>query len=65
MTASVVGHGDRVFNVVLSPDSTTIATVSGDETICLWKSFELDPVQKKAKEKMVKSTSSIIHQSIR
>uniref|UniRef100_H3DCT1 Cell division cycle 20 homolog n=1 Tax=Tetraodon nigroviridis TaxID=99883 RepID=H3DCT1_TETNG len=59
------GHGDRVFNVALSPDYSTIATVSGDETICLWKSFELDPVQKKAKEKMVKSKSSIIHQSIR
>lgn len=65
MTVCVVGHGDRVLSVALSPDYSTIATLSGDETICLWKSFELDPVQKKAKEKMVKSTSSIIHQSIR
>ncbi|TWW73293.1 Cell division cycle protein 20 -like protein p55CDC [Takifugu flavidus] len=45
------GHDDRVFNVTLSPDASTIATISGDEIICLWKSFEMDPV-KKAKEKM-------------
>uniref|UniRef100_A0A674N1L8 Cell division cycle 20 homolog n=1 Tax=Takifugu rubripes TaxID=31033 RepID=A0A674N1L8_TAKRU len=58
------GHDDRVFNVTLSPDASTIATISGDEIICLWKSFEMDPV-KKAKEKMVKSTTNITHQSIR
>lgn len=60
-----LGHEDRVLSVILSPDGSTIASVAGDETIRLWKSFELDPVKKKAKEKLTKSTSSGMHQSIR
>ncbi|KAM4605617.1 cell division cycle protein 20 homolog [Polymixia lowei] len=63
--ADLNGHEDRVLNLTLSPDSSTIAAIAGDETVRLWKSFELDPVKKKAKERMVKSTSSVIHQSIR
>ncbi|XP_061588269.1 cell division cycle protein 20 homolog [Cololabis saira] len=63
--AELNGHEDRVLNMILSPDSSTIATIAGDETIRLWKSFEIDPVKKKAKERLVKSTSSVIHQSIR
>ncbi|KAM9322331.1 cell division cycle protein 20 homolog isoform 2-T2 [Pholidichthys leucotaenia] len=59
------GPEDRVLSMILSPDSSTIATLAGDETVRLWKSFELDPVRKKAKDKMVKSTSGVIHQSIR
>ncbi|XP_027875201.1 cell division cycle protein 20 homolog [Xiphophorus couchianus] len=59
------GHDGRVLSLVLSPDNTTVATVAGDETIRLWKSFEMDPVKKKAKEKLFSSASSVIHQSIR
>ncbi|KAF1383859.1 hypothetical protein PFLUV_G00136220 [Perca fluviatilis] len=62
--AELKGHEDRVLSLILSPDCSTIATVAGDETIRMWKSFEVDPV-KKAKERLVKSTSSVIHQSIR
>lgn len=61
----ILGHEDRVLSLILSPDCSTIATVAGDETIRLWNSFELDPVKKKAKERMAKPTSSVIHQSIR
>lgn len=60
-----LGHEDRVLSLTLSPDNSTVASVAGDETIRLWKSFEVDPVKKKAKERLVKSTSSVIHQSIR
>uniref|UniRef100_A0A3Q4HRU4 Cell division cycle 20 homolog n=1 Tax=Neolamprologus brichardi TaxID=32507 RepID=A0A3Q4HRU4_NEOBR len=63
--AELNGHDDRVLSLTLSPDCSTVATVAADETIRLWKSFEMDPVKKKAKERMVKSTSSVIHQSIR
>ncbi|XP_068604454.1 cell division cycle protein 20 homolog [Brachionichthys hirsutus] len=63
--AELSAHEDRVLNLALSPDRSTVATVAGDETIRLWKSFELDPAKKKAKERMVLSTSSAIHQSIR
>nr|XP_015812424.2 cell division cycle protein 20 homolog [Nothobranchius furzeri] len=59
------GHENRVLSLVLNPDCSTVASVAGDETIRLWASFEMDPVKKKAKERMVKSTSSAIHQSIR
>uniref|UniRef100_A0A8D0AJI2 Cell division cycle 20 homolog n=1 Tax=Sander lucioperca TaxID=283035 RepID=A0A8D0AJI2_SANLU len=62
--AELKGHEDRVLSLILSPDCSTVATVAGDETIRMWKSFEVDPV-KKAKERLVKSTSSVIHQSIR
>ncbi|KAF7653013.1 hypothetical protein LDENG_00088200 [Lucifuga dentata] len=63
--AELNGHEDRVLNLTLSPDSSTVATVAGDETVRLWKSFELDPVKKKAKERMANTTRSVIHQSIR
>lgn len=63
--AELNGHEDRVLNVTLSPDGTTVATVAGDETVRLWKSFEVDPIQKKAKERMGQSARSVIHQSIR
>ncbi|XP_028988145.1 cell division cycle protein 20 homolog [Betta splendens] len=63
--AELNGHEDRVLNLTLSPDCSTIASVAGDETIRLWKSFEVDPVKKKVKERTIKSTSSVIHQSIR
>lgn len=63
--AELSGHEDRVLSLVLSPDNSTIATVAGDETIRMWKSFELDPIKKKAKDRVAKSTSGGIHQSIR
>uniref|UniRef100_A0A674DRF4 Cell division cycle 20 homolog n=1 Tax=Salmo trutta TaxID=8032 RepID=A0A674DRF4_SALTR len=56
------GHEDKILNLTMSPDCSTIATVAGDGTVRFWKSFELDPV-KKANE--MKSTSSIIHTAIR
>ncbi|TNN40607.1 Cell division cycle protein 20 [Liparis tanakae] len=62
--AELNGHEDRVLSLLLSPDCSTVATVAGDETIRLWKSFEMDPV-KKAKEGLVKSTRGVISQSIR
>uniref|UniRef100_A0A8C3G413 Cell division cycle 20 homolog n=1 Tax=Cyclopterus lumpus TaxID=8103 RepID=A0A8C3G413_CYCLU len=62
--AELNGHEDRVLSLILSPDASTVATVAGDETIRLWKSFEMDPV-KKAKEGLVKSTRGAISQSIR
>uniref|UniRef100_UPI0037E83F20 cell division cycle protein 20 homolog n=1 Tax=Semicossyphus pulcher TaxID=241346 RepID=UPI0037E83F20 len=63
--AELNGHEDRVLSLTLSPDRSTVATVAGDETIRLWKCFEVDPVEKKAKDRMMKSTHSVIHQSIR
>ncbi|KAJ3594962.1 hypothetical protein NHX12_004267 [Muraenolepis orangiensis] len=61
--AELAGHEDRVLNLALSPDGSTVATVAGDETVRLWKGFELDPIKKKTER--IKSASSVIHQSIR
>lgn len=57
--AELEGHEDRVLNLGLSPDGSTVASVAADETIRLWKSFEKDAVKKP------KPTSSIIQQHIR
>uniref|UniRef100_A0A8C2DZ08 Cell division cycle protein 20 homolog n=1 Tax=Cyprinus carpio TaxID=7962 RepID=A0A8C2DZ08_CYPCA len=57
--AELEGHEDRVLNLALSPDGSTVASVAADETIRLWKSFEKDAVKKP------KPTSSIIQQHIR
>ncbi|XP_062843731.1 cell division cycle protein 20 homolog isoform X2 [Trichomycterus rosablanca] len=55
------GHEGRILNLTLSPDGSTVASVSADETIRLWKCFEKDPA-KKAKPA---GSSSIIQQHIR
>uniref|UniRef100_A0A8C2F236 Cell division cycle 20 homolog n=1 Tax=Cyprinus carpio TaxID=7962 RepID=A0A8C2F236_CYPCA len=57
--AELEGHEDRVLNLALSPDASTVASVAADETIRLWKSFEKDAIKKP------KLTSSIIQQHIR
>ncbi|KAK7945634.1 hypothetical protein WMY93_001362 [Mugilogobius chulae] len=63
--AELNGHGDRVLSVIMSPDNTAMASVAGDETIQIWKSFEVDPVKKKAMDRLVKPTTTALHHSIR
>ncbi|XP_072312215.1 cell division cycle protein 20 homolog [Eucyclogobius newberryi] len=63
--AELSGHGDRVLSVILSPDNSAMATVAGDETIQIWNSFEVDPVKKKAMDRMNKPATTGLHQSIR
>lgn len=58
------GHTARVLNLALSPDSNTVASAAADETLRLWKCFEVDPATKKEKDK-ARAGKSIIHQSIR
>lgn len=58
------GHDERVLNMALSPDGTTVASLAADETIRLWKSFEVDP-KKKAKDKTPISLHSAFTRSIR
>ncbi|XP_055049756.2 cell division cycle protein 20 homolog [Misgurnus anguillicaudatus] len=57
--AELEGHEDRILNLALSPDGSTVASIAADETVRLWKCFEKDPVKKP------KPTSSIIQQHIR
>ncbi|XP_066508568.1 cell division cycle protein 20 homolog [Hoplias malabaricus] len=55
----LAGHEGRILNLALSPDCTTLASISSDESIRLWKSFEKDPTKKP------KPSSSLIQQHIR
>lgn len=57
--AELEGHEDRVLNLAMSPDGSTVASVAADETIRLWKGFEKDAIKKP------KPTNSIIQQRIR
>ncbi|XP_077190232.1 cell division cycle protein 20 homolog [Paroedura picta] len=57
------GHNARVLSLTMSPDGSTVASAAADETLRLWRCFELDPSRKKEKESNTKS--SIIHQGIR
>lgn len=63
--SSSSGHTARILNLTMSPDGTTVASVAADETLRLWRCFEMDPIKKKEKEKANSAKSSIIHQSIR
>ncbi|XP_053911533.1 cell division cycle protein 20 homolog [Cuculus canorus] len=59
------GHTGRVLSMALSPDGETVASVAGDETLQLWRCFQMDPITKKEKEKANRVISSVLHQAIR
>ncbi|KAJ0056022.1 hypothetical protein NL108_017863 [Boleophthalmus pectinirostris] len=63
--AELNGHADRVLSVILSPDKSTIATASGDDTVRIWKSFKMDPVKKKAMDCIHKPITAGLHRSLR
>ncbi|XP_051943450.1 cell division cycle protein 20 homolog [Hippocampus zosterae] len=62
--AELNGHDERVLNMAMSPDGSTVASLAADETIRLWKSFEVDP-KKKVKDKTPISLHSAFTRSIR
>ncbi|XP_064415500.1 cell division cycle protein 20 homolog [Latimeria chalumnae] len=59
------GHTGRVLSLALSPDGNSVVSAAADETLRVWKCFELDPAKKKEKEKNVQPVGRLIHQSIR
>jgi cell division cycle protein 20 (cofactor of APC complex) len=46
----LTGHTNRILMMSMSPDEETIASVSADETLRLWKCFPADERAKKSKE---------------
>jgi len=45
--AELLGHTERVLNLKLSPDGSTLLSAGADETLRLWKCFTPDPARKK------------------
>ncbi|KAM6988811.1 LOW QUALITY PROTEIN: cell division cycle protein 20 homolog [Passerculus sandwichensis] len=62
--AELQGHTDRILNLTMSPDGTSVASGAADETVQVWSCFEMDPIKKKEKEKANSAKSGILHQSI-
>ncbi|XP_072505235.1 cell division cycle protein 20 homolog isoform X1 [Notamacropus eugenii] len=63
--AELKGHTARVLSLTMSPDGCTVASAAADETLRLWRCFELDPAQRREREKASAAKSSLIHQGIR
>ncbi|CAG0910952.1 unnamed protein product, partial [Cyprideis torosa] len=55
--AELFGHQARVLHLAKNPDGTTVASVAGDETIRLWRCWEMDPKTKR--KESAKSRSGV------
>lgn len=62
----LTGHTQRVLQMAMSPDGTTVMSAGADETLRLWNCFAADPGLSKKKAKQSKlEKPSIFKQSIR
>uniref|UniRef100_A0A8C8Z4Q2 Cell division cycle protein 20 homolog n=1 Tax=Prolemur simus TaxID=1328070 RepID=A0A8C8Z4Q2_PROSS len=62
--AELKGHMSHVLSLTLSPDGATVASAAADETLRLWRCFELDSACQREREKASVAKSSLIHQGI-
>ncbi|XP_013409650.1 cell division cycle protein 20 homolog [Lingula anatina] len=65
--SELTGHTARVLHLSMSPDGSTVVSAAADETLRLWKCFDVDAKKKKTAEKssVKKGTNTLMRQSIR
>lgn len=61
----LTGHTQRVLQLAMSPDGSTVMSAGADETLRLWKCFAPDPHTSKKKIVSGKNSSVFYKQSIR
>jgi cell division cycle 20, cofactor of APC complex len=61
----LTGHTQRVLQLAVSPDGSTVMSAGADETLRLWKCFAPDPSVSKKKIVSNDKTSFLLKQSIR
>ena len=49
-TCDLMGHGNRILGMAMSPDEESVVSIGSDETLRFWKCFAMDEKTKKSKE---------------